>query len=152
MLLRQKGRLQSPEYTSRTGGGQLHTERPGATLGPAARPGPAIPIPPPHIRLRPHWNLAQTAPPFPSDSLVSLFPTLAMAAHAGVNGTHTNGVNGVHNGVNGTNGTSSASRPLTPGIYAPIPTFFLPDSEDLGEHDHSESAEFWKLIGIYVRL
>ncbi|KIK57734.1 hypothetical protein GYMLUDRAFT_172229 [Collybiopsis luxurians FD-317 M1] len=34
-----------------------------------------------------------------------------------------------------TNGVSSAngqvSRPLRPGIYAPIPTFFLPESEDL---------------------
>ena len=28
----------------------------------------------------------------------------------------------------GTEGT----RPLTPGIYAPVPTFFLPESEDLG--------------------
>jgi 4-hydroxy-2-oxoglutarate aldolase len=25
-----------------------------------------------------------------------------------------------------------ASRPMIPGIYAPLPTFFLPDSEDLG--------------------
>ncbi|KAF8921200.1 hypothetical protein CPB85DRAFT_1269803 [Mucidula mucida] len=33
-----------------------------------------------------------------------------------------NGVNGVH---------SSVVRPLTAGIYAPIPTFFLPESEDL---------------------
>ncbi|TFY82216.1 hypothetical protein EWM64_g1797 [Hericium alpestre] len=32
----------------------------------------------------------------------------------------TNGVNGAH-----------VSRPLKAGIYAPIPTFFLPDSEDL---------------------
>ncbi|EPQ58331.1 aldolase [Gloeophyllum trabeum ATCC 11539] len=32
-----------------------------------------------------------------------------------------NGINGVHQPV----------RPLKPGIYAPIPTFFLPDSEDL---------------------
>ncbi|KAH7913736.1 hypothetical protein BJ138DRAFT_1001685 [Hygrophoropsis aurantiaca] len=34
----------------------------------------------------------------------------------------TNGVNGHH---------ASVSRPLKPGIYAPIPTFFLPESEDL---------------------
>ncbi|KAK0483805.1 hypothetical protein IW261DRAFT_1605924 [Armillaria novae-zelandiae] len=34
--------------------------------------------------------------------------------------------------ANGSNGIHiSATRPLTPGIYAPIPTFFLPDSEDL---------------------
>jgi len=33
-----------------------------------------------------------------------------------------NGVNGVH---------TPNSRPLTPGMYAPIPTFFLPESEDL---------------------
>ncbi|PCH43950.1 dihydrodipicolinate synthetase [Wolfiporia cocos MD-104 SS10] len=41
----------------------------------------------------------------------------------------TNGTNGVHNGVNGS--AHAVSRPLTPGIYAPIPTFFLPGSEDL---------------------
>jgi L-threo-3-deoxy-hexylosonate aldolase len=29
------------------------------------------------------------------------------------------------------NGNSTISRPLKPGIYAPIPTFFLPESEDL---------------------
>ncbi|KAF5357975.1 hypothetical protein D9756_001499 [Leucocoprinus leucothites] len=34
------------------------------------------------------------------------------------------------NGVNGINGHST-SRPLKAGIFAPIPTFFLPDSEDL---------------------
>ncbi|KAK0463956.1 uncharacterized protein EV420DRAFT_1729939 [Desarmillaria tabescens] len=34
--------------------------------------------------------------------------------------------------ANGSNGVHiSATRPLTPGIYAPIPTFFIPDSEDL---------------------
>ncbi len=27
---------------------------------------------------------------------------------------------------------SSVVRPLEPGIYAPLPTFFLPDSEDIG--------------------
>ncbi|KAI0812695.1 dihydrodipicolinate synthetase [Irpex lacteus] len=37
-----------------------------------------------------------------------------------MNGAHTNGVNG-----------ASHARPLTAGIYAPIPTFFLPDTEDL---------------------
>ena len=26
------------------------------------------------------------------------------------------------------------TRPLTPGIIAPLPTFFLPKSEDLGVH------------------
>ena len=37
------------------------------------------------------------------------------------------------NGINGTNGhhVEGAVRPLKPGIYAPIPTFFLPESEDL---------------------
>jgi 4-hydroxy-2-oxoglutarate aldolase len=25
------------------------------------------------------------------------------------------------------------SRPLKPGIYTPIPSFFLPESEDLGQ-------------------
>ncbi|EJD02436.1 dihydrodipicolinate synthetase [Fomitiporia mediterranea MF3/22] len=38
--------------------------------------------------------------------------------------------NGVH--VNGsTNGHSRPLRGLKPGVYAPIPTFFLPDSEEL---------------------
>lgn len=37
-------------------------------------------------------------------------------------------MNGHTNGVNG----SASSRVLTPGIYAPIPAFFLPDTEDLG--------------------
>ncbi|KAG6823668.1 hypothetical protein H0H92_009490 [Tricholoma furcatifolium] len=35
--------------------------------------------------------------------------------------------------VNGTNGVSSVHRPLKAGIYAPIPSFFLPVSEDLGK-------------------
>ena len=26
------------------------------------------------------------------------------------------------------------NRPLTPGIYAPVPSFFLPQSEDLGTY------------------
>ncbi|KAH0583789.1 putative 4-hydroxy-2-oxoglutarate aldolase, mitochondrial [Termitomyces sp. J132] len=33
--------------------------------------------------------------------------------------------------TNGINGTTSVYRPLKPGIYAPIPSFFLPLSEDL---------------------
>ncbi|CCM00845.1 uncharacterized protein FIBRA_02887 [Fibroporia radiculosa] len=37
--------------------------------------------------------------------------------------------NGFHNGTNGA--AHPVSRPLTAGIYAPIPTFFLPESEDL---------------------
>jgi len=37
----------------------------------------------------------------------------------------------VTNGVNGINGHHSAIRPLKAGIFAPIPTFFLPDTEDL---------------------
>ncbi|KAF9454561.1 dihydrodipicolinate synthetase [Macrolepiota fuliginosa MF-IS2] len=35
------------------------------------------------------------------------------------------------NGVNGINGHQSVVRPLKPGVFAPIPTFFLPDTEDL---------------------
>ncbi|KXN86901.1 putative 4-hydroxy-2-oxoglutarate aldolase, mitochondrial [Leucoagaricus sp. SymC.cos] len=34
-------------------------------------------------------------------------------------------------GANGINGYHSVLRPLKAGIYAPIPTFFLPDTEDL---------------------
>jgi L-threo-3-deoxy-hexylosonate aldolase len=35
--------------------------------------------------------------------------------------------------LNGTvNGNHPISRPLKPGVLAPIPTFFLKDSEDLG--------------------
>ncbi|KAH9928765.1 dihydrodipicolinate synthetase [Amylocystis lapponica] len=41
----------------------------------------------------------------------------------------TTGINGAANGANGAH--SSRPRPLTTGIYAPIPTFFLPGSEDL---------------------
>jgi len=37
--------------------------------------------------------------------------------------------------INGVNGHLSVSRPLKAGIFAPIPTFFLPDTEDLGGHD-----------------
>ncbi|RDB21132.1 L-threo-3-deoxy-hexylosonate aldolase [Hypsizygus marmoreus] len=33
--------------------------------------------------------------------------------------------------ANGINGAHGVSRPLKPGIYAPIPSFFLPSSEDL---------------------
>lgn len=40
--------------------------------------------------------------------------------------------------VMATNGvTHRTSRPLKSGIYAPIPTFFLPDSEDLGKSRNS---------------
>ncbi|KAI0780165.1 dihydrodipicolinate synthetase [Fomes fomentarius] len=53
-----------------------------------------------------------------------------MSPSAAVNGSHaTNGVNGVH--VNGTNGVAKVSRPLKAGIFAPIPTFFVPETEDL---------------------
>ena len=34
-----------------------------------------------------------------------------------------------------------ASRPLRPGIYAPVPTFFLPESEDLGPFFLSNSKQ-----------
>jgi 4-hydroxy-2-oxoglutarate aldolase len=34
--------------------------------------------------------------------------------------------------ANGINGAHGVSRPLKAGIYAPIPSFFLPGSEDLG--------------------
>lgn len=55
-----------------------------------------------------------------------------MSPSAAVSGSHaTNGVNGVH--VNGTNGVAKVSRPLKAGIFAPIPTFFVPETEDLGE-------------------
>lgn len=58
-----------------------------------------------------------------------------MSAPTQENGIHaTNGVNGVH-----ANGATKISRPLTAGIYAPIPTFFVPETEDLGE---SASAFF----------
>ncbi|KAJ2965912.1 hypothetical protein NUW54_g13958 [Trametes sanguinea] len=50
-----------------------------------------------------------------------------MSPHATTNGVHANGTNGVHNTLE----TSGASRPLTPGIYAPIPTFFDSDTEEL---------------------
>ncbi|PFH54284.1 hypothetical protein AMATHDRAFT_170014 [Amanita thiersii Skay4041] len=33
--------------------------------------------------------------------------------------------------TNGVNGQQHVSRLLTPGVFAPIPTFFLPDTEDL---------------------
>lgn len=39
-------------------------------------------------------------------------------------------INGFANGINGV----KHSRPLAPGIWAPVPTFFLQDSEELGEH------------------
>lgn len=33
-----------------------------------------------------------------------------------------------------TNGHSVPERrPIAPGVFAPLPTFFLPDSQDLGE-------------------
>ncbi|KAF8609959.1 dihydrodipicolinate synthetase [Ceratobasidium sp. AG-I] len=35
------------------------------------------------------------------------------------------------NGTNGVNGHSKISSPLTPGVYAPIPTFFLEGTEEL---------------------
>jgi len=37
--------------------------------------------------------------------------------------------------TNGVNGHLPVSRPLKAGIFAPIPTFFLPDTEDLGGYD-----------------
>ncbi len=48
-----------------------------------------------------------------------------------------NGVNGVH---------SSVVRPLTAGIYAPIPTFFLPESEDLGWYFEKKSNRVLKYV------
>lgn len=36
--------------------------------------------------------------------------------------------------IDNTNGHHvPVTHPLTAGIYAPIPTFFLPESEDLGQ-------------------
>jgi len=34
--------------------------------------------------------------------------------------------------ANGQHIVNPSSRPLIPGIYAPVPSFFLPQSEDLG--------------------
>lgn len=48
-------------------------------------------------------------------------PTKNMASNGATNDT-----NGAHSHG------ASHSRPLTPGIFAPIPTFFKPDTEDLG--------------------
>ncbi|GBE81622.1 L-threo-3-deoxy-hexylosonate aldolase [Sparassis crispa] len=46
------------------------------------------------------------------------------------NGTHSvNGTHAIHAGLNGTSHT--VRRPLTAGIYAPIPTFFQSETEDL---------------------
>ncbi|KAG8904502.1 hypothetical protein FRB99_001635 [Tulasnella sp. 403] len=39
-------------------------------------------------------------------------------------------VNGVSNGLNGSS-KSHVSRPLTPGVYAPVPTFFVDGTEDI---------------------
>lgn len=39
--------------------------------------------------------------------------------------------------ANGINGAHGPSRPLKAGIYAPIPSFFLPSSEDLGQYMRS---------------
>ncbi|KAH9940529.1 dihydrodipicolinate synthetase [Epithele typhae] len=46
-----------------------------------------------------------------------------------------NGANGVH-----LNGHSRVSRPLTAGIYAPIPSFFDLDTEDLGKPNSCRCA------------
>ena len=60
------------------------------------------------------------------------------------NGTHaTNGVNGAH--VNGT----KVSRPLTAGIFAPIPAFFDPETEDLGEQ-HSARRKGVEPLGLLI--
>lgn len=60
------------------------------------------------------------------------------------NGSHpSNGTNGVANGVEGehiTNGVVS-SRTLKPGVFAPIPTFFLEGSEDLDLKSFSAHVE-----------
>lgn len=46
-------------------------------------------------------------------------------------GTRTsNGANSVE--ANGAHAVPATGRVLKPGIYAPIPTFFLPETEDLG--------------------
>jgi 4-hydroxy-2-oxoglutarate aldolase len=50
--------------------------------------------------------------------------------------------------ING-NGTHRAvSRPLAPGIYAPIPSFFLPESEDLGKRTYS--PRFQRKAKLYI--
>lgn len=56
------------------------------------------------------------------------------------------------NGVNGVNGIHHVSRPLKPGIFAPIPTFFLPDSEDLGEFLIATVFFGLTSIQIYIHL
>ena len=43
-----------------------------------------------------------------------------------------NGLNGL--AINGTNGVHRSKRLLRKGIYAPIPTFFQPETEDLGKY------------------
>ncbi|PIL34090.1 hypothetical protein GSI_03801 [Ganoderma sinense ZZ0214-1] len=52
-----------------------------------------------------------------------------MSPSAEVNGQSLNGSNEPR--VNGANGTSKVSRPLTAGIWAPIPTFFFSETEDI---------------------
>lgn len=92
--------------------------------GPADRSGPHKAA----IRTRASWVDLPGAPLF----LLAPLQTLAMSP--ATDEVHTNGTNGLH-GVNGVNGASSASsRPLTPGIFAPIPTFFHADTEELGTH------------------
>jgi len=42
----------------------------------------------------------------------------------------------------------AASRSMTPGIYAPLPTFFLPDSEDLDLHALEKHVEYLARAGV----
>jgi hypothetical protein len=49
---------------------------------------------------------------------------------------------------------ASVTRPLTPGVYAPIPTFFLPVSQDLGKyplfhpHLYPVLTEFYSVVSL----
>jgi len=66
-----------------------------------------------HINAASSTSLDRRAVPLPS-------PTFGISREMPSNGV-----------VNGSNGASHHSRRLRPGIFAPIPTFFLPGSEDL---------------------
>jgi Dihydrodipicolinate synthetase family len=44
---------------------------------------------------------------------------------------------------------ASVTRPLTPGVYAPIPTFFLPVSQDLGKYPLFHPPVYPLLTGFY---
>lgn len=90
--------------------------------GPAVRPGPTT-------LLAPHKAARIVVQLQKSSNRPRYHPTMSPSAE--VNGHSLNGSNDSH--VNGSNGTTKVSRPLTAGIWAPIPTFFFPETEDIGE-------------------